>query len=376
MNPKNLALAVQLRHELHQLAEPSMHEVKTKARLMNFLSSHTKLRIVDRGRWFYGVYDSPVGRRNIAFRADFDAVAMAETIELAYASFTPEYSHKCGHDGHSACLAGFALEIDQIGSDNNIYFLFQHAEETGQGAKEARVLLEEEQIEEIFAYHNFSGLARGSIGIINGIAHPASKGMTIRMTGSPAHASNPAAGHNPALALASLITRLPEFLEPSQYRSLVLATVVGVDIGDKAFGVAAAQGELMLTLRAHYEDELDQLQDKLTKLADELARRDGLRVSYDYADEFPETFNHTASADKVRRAARQLGFELVEFDQPGKASEDFGHYTKQVPGAIFRIGNGPDHPQVHTFSYDFPDDIIATAVAMFKALSQLDDGPA
>lgn len=215
MNPKNLALAVELRHELHQLAEPSMQEVKTKARLMDFLKSHTKLRIVDRGRWFYAVYDSPVGKRNIAFRADFDAVPIEETIELPYASLTPEYSHKCGHDGHSASLAGFALEIDQSGSDNNIYFLFQHAEETGQGAKEAKALIEDEQIEEIFAYHNFSGIPRGSIGIINGIAHPASKGMTIRMTGAPAHASNPAAGKNPALALATLITRLPEFLEPS-----------------------------------------------------------------------------------------------------------------------------------------------------------------
>lgn len=156
----------------------------------------------------------------------------------------------------------------------------------------------------------------------------------------------------------------------------MLATVVGVDIGDKSFGVAAAQGELMLTIRAHYEDELNQLQDKLTRLADELARRDGLSVSYEYADEFPETFNHTASADKVRRAARKLGFELVEFDQPGKASEDFGHYTKQAPGVIFRIGNGADHPQVHTLSYDFPDDIIPTAVAMFKALAQIADNEA
>ena len=28
------------------------------------------------------------------------------------------------------------MEIDQDGSDNNIFFLFQHAEETGDGAKE------------------------------------------------------------------------------------------------------------------------------------------------------------------------------------------------------------------------------------------------
>ncbi len=36
-----------------------------------------------------------------------------------------------------AFRAAFAMEIDQDGSDNNIFFLFQHAEETGDGAKEA-----------------------------------------------------------------------------------------------------------------------------------------------------------------------------------------------------------------------------------------------
>ena len=35
-----------------------------------------------------------------------------------------------------AFRAAFAMEIDQDGSDNNIFFLFQHAEETGDGAKE------------------------------------------------------------------------------------------------------------------------------------------------------------------------------------------------------------------------------------------------
>ena len=56
------------------------------------------------------------------------------SIELPWASHFPGKAHKCGHDGHSATLAGFALEIDQVGADKNIFFLFQPAEETGDGA--------------------------------------------------------------------------------------------------------------------------------------------------------------------------------------------------------------------------------------------------
>ena len=105
-----------------------------KQHLIEFLKTHTNLEIVDRGRWFYAIYHSKVGRRNIAFRADFDALPIEETINLPYGSECPGVSHKCGHDGHAATLCGFALEIDQNGSDNNVFFLFQHAEETGDGA--------------------------------------------------------------------------------------------------------------------------------------------------------------------------------------------------------------------------------------------------
>ena len=105
------------------------------------------------------------GNRNIAFRADFDAIAMDEPDTLEYSSKNPGAAHKCGHDGHSATLAAFAMEIDQDGSDNNIFFLFQHAEETGDGAKEAYVFIEENNIEEIFEYHNMSSMAHGSVNV-------------------------------------------------------------------------------------------------------------------------------------------------------------------------------------------------------------------
>ena len=128
MEIKNLELIKQLRHELHQHPELSNQEAWTKQYLMDFLKAHTNLEIVDKGLWFYGIYRAGKSKRNIAFRADFDAVPIEETINISYGSKNPGISHKCGHDGHAACLAGFAMEIDQKGADKNIFFLFQHAE--------------------------------------------------------------------------------------------------------------------------------------------------------------------------------------------------------------------------------------------------------
>ncbi len=371
MKKENLELAIKLRHELHQNPEPSNYEVWTKKRLMDFLKEHTSLEIVDRGLWFYAIYHAGEDKPNIAYRADFDAIPMDEGIELPYGSKNPGVSHKCGHDGHSASLAAFALEIDQEGADKNIYFLFQHAEETGDGAFQAKVFIKENNIEEIFAFHNTSGTPLRSVNVIEGTSNFASRGMTIKMVGKPTHASQPELGINPSYAIAKIINSIPEWTSADSNRGLVLCTVVQVNIGERAFGIAASEGELLMTIRAEFEDELDKLQDNMEKLAIREAEKDKLKVSFEYNDIFPVTANHPESNVKVRKVALDKGFKLIEMEKGHRGSEDYGWYTKETKGTIFWIGNGETYPAVHTYEFDFPDENIEVAVEMFKGLAAI-----
>ena len=371
MKDKNLELVKKLRHELHQYAEPSNHEVWTKQHIIDFLKMHTKLEIVDKGLWFYAIYRAGEGKKNIAYRADFDAVLIPETIDIPYASMNPGVSHKCGHDGHSATLAGFALEIDQDGADKNIFFLFQHAEETGDGAAHCAVFIKENNIEEIFAYHNMSGMELNSINVIDGTSNFASRGMTIHMEGTPSHASQPELGKNPAFAIAKIIDAIPEWTSLENNKGLVLCTVIQVDIGERAFGISASKGDLLLTIRAQYEEELDKLQNNIEWFAKSQANNYKLEVSFSYNDIFPATYNHKESSDKIRLVSKERGFKVVEMEVGFRASEDFGHYLKQTKGSICYIGNGEDYPAIHTNRYDFPDEIIETAVELFKGLAKL-----
>lgn len=372
MNSQNLELAKQLRHELHQHPELSNEEVWTKQYIIDFLKTHTNnLEIVDRGNWFYTIYRSGENRPNIAFRADFDALPMDEVIELPWASKFPGKAHKCGHDGHSATLAAFALEIDQHGSDNNIFCLFQPAEETGDGAIQCVDFIKEHNIDEIFAYHNMSGLPFKSVGIIDGTALCASKGMTIRMEGSPAHASQPEDGVNPSLAIANIVKEIPQFISPDKNKGLVLCTVVQIDVGENAFGLAASKGTLRMTIRALYEEEMDQLQGNLESFAQSQADEFGLKVSFHFNDEFPETLNHVESANKIRSIANAKGMDVFELKEAYRGSEDFGHFTKLTKGAYCFIGNGKDYPNLHTSEYDFPDELIGCGVELFKGLAGL-----
>lgn len=371
MKKENFELAKKLRHQLHANPELSNYETWTKQHLMDFLKENTELEIIDQGGFFYARYYLADDKENIAFRADIDALAIEETIELDYGSQKPGISHKCGHDGHAATLAGFALEIDQVGADKNIFFLFQPAEETGDGAKKCISFLEENKIDEIFAYHNMSGMEYKSVNIMKGVTQWASKGMIIEMLGSPSHASQPEVGKNPAFAIAKIISELSESTESSAKKGGVLSTIVQVDIGEKTFGFSASKGSLLLTIRAEYEEEMDELQEKIEELAKSQARKYGLKVKFSFEDEFPETRNHDESIEKIKKVCREKDMKLVQMKESFRASEDFGHYLKVVKGAICYIGNGMDHAPIHTYEYDFPDELIKVGVDLFKGLAAL-----
>ncbi|MDR1249850.1 MAG: amidohydrolase [Treponema sp.] len=370
MDKDNLEYAVTLRHELHQHPELSCEEVWTKQRLIDFLKQHTALEVVDRGRWFYAVYRAGADKPNIAFRADFDALPMDETISLPYGSQFPGVAHKCGHDGHSACLAGFALEIDRKGADKNIYFVFQHAEEIGVGAAECAVLIDEAGISEVFGCHNVPGLPEHALGIKDGTVCCASTGMIIHFKGAPCHASQPEDGRNPALAIADLVRDIPVFTESANYRGLVMCTVICIDVGEEAFGMSASEGRLLLTVRGEHDDEMDVLKQKLESKTKELAERDGLAYDISYCDSFFATVSHKESNDKVRRAAKELGLVVLKEGKLSRGSEDFGYYTKRTKGAFIWVGCGEHRSGIHTFEYDFNDAIIPTVTDLYMAIAR------
>lgn len=368
MNPEYLKLALELRHELHRNPSLSNHEEETKQRVYRFLKEHTGLELHDCGLWMYAVYRSGNPAPGIAFRADYDALPIDEASDFCpWASKNPGISHKCGHDGHTAALCALALEIDHSGAPRDVYFLFQHAEETGDGAKICCRMLTENNIGEIYAWHNSPDFPPHTIALRNGVNNCASKGMNIYMQGVPAHASMPEKGRSPAFAIANIVSQIPELIQPSLWSGMVLCTVVQIDVGKKAFGSAAGSGVLRMTLRALYLKELEELQQKLIAAAQCEAEKYGLTVSYTYNDEFPDTVNDDACIDRVRAVANRLGLSIDEMPAARRGSDDFGWFTKVVPGAYFHIGNGGS--SLHTQDYEFNDEILETAVSVMLRLS-------
>jgi len=346
-----------------------MMEYKTMDMIRRFLEDHTELEIFPREGWLYAV---KIGRKDlppIAFRADMDALPIEEDISLAYHSSHDGRSHKCGHDGHCAALCGLALELDQIETDRSVYLIFQPGEETGQGAKICKSLIREKGIAEIYACHNLGGYPENSFVYRKGLTQPASEGLQIRLSGKTSHASAPEEGRNPAAAISHIVLKVRE-LTGSRSRGMVLSTVTGIKMGSDDFGISPGEGELCLTIRAEYEDEMKLLEEGILSYAKRVCADEGLSMQYVIRDYFPETRNHDLSLGRALAAAESMGLPMIPMKKMWRASEDFGWYLKECPGAMIYIGNGVDYPGLHTGEYDFNDHILETVVDLFVILAR------
>lgn len=364
-----------LRHTLHAHPELSGQETETKKRLMDFIQQHTHLKVVDRGRWFYALYEPKEqnGLPPIGFRADMDALPMPEARDLPYGSTAGCVAHKCGHDGHSSALAALALLLEKDEAIHRpVYLIFQSAEETGKGGKACADFVKEAGLGEVYAFHNLSGYPENAVMVRDGLTQCASKGLTFRLVGKRAHAGTPEQGNSPAPPLAKL-TLFAQDLVPKMATGspkTLLLTLVGLNVGGKDFGIAPGDGEVSFTLRADEEDDLAALERQLRQEADRLAEADGLQLTVTEADPFPATVNYKACAEKVRQAARDLGLQLAPMEKPWRPSEDFGWYLKVCPGAMFYVGNGETWPAPHHPQYDFNDRILATPAKVFLRLAE------
>lgn len=371
MKAENLAKAIELRHEIHKYPDLSNEERPTLERVMKFLKENTKnIEIVDKGHYVYAVYRAKDKKKPpIAFRADCDAIKVYDDIDKPYKSIKDGVGHKCGHDGHTANMCGFALEIDQEGADRDVYFLFQPAEENGSGAATCVDFITDNDISEIFAFHCHPGAPVNSMTLRDGLMNCASKGMTITMTGSPAHASEPENGKNPSFAIAKTALASESIVASKDFKGLVMATIVQIDVGEhEAFGVAASKGKLLMTIRGAIEDEMDELQRRLEEEATTNAKKCGLTCEFSYCDAFPETISHPESNEKLRKIAVKLGHPVIEMPEAMRGSEDFGHFTKLTKGAAFFMGQGEGTPELHTPHFDFKDELIESCTEVFKAL--------
>jgi len=341
---------IALRHALHREPELGLDLPLTQAKVLAELDG-LPLEIAT-GRALSSVTAVLRGGRPgpaVLLRGDMDALPVAEESGLDYASRLPGQMHACGHDIHTAALAGAARLLadrrDELAGD--VVFMFQPGEE-GQGG--ARLMIEEgvldaagERVVAAYAMHVMSaGFPLGVIGTRAGTMLSACDGATVTVTGAGGHGSLPHQATDPIPAMCEMVTALQIMVTRSiDAFDPAVITVGSIHAGTVA-NVIPDSGRFEATIRSFSVAGHRAVREGFHRVVQGIAAAHGVHAGIDYREQYPVTVNDAAEAAFALRAATGLvGPQAITAPRPMAASEDFSFVLDQVPGAYLGLGAVP-----------------------------------
>jgi amidohydrolase len=340
---------VALRRAIHAEPELGLHTPRTSAKVRAALAD---LPLTWReGPSTTGLVATLVGGagpgRHVLLRGDMDALPMPEETGLDFASQVPGAMHACGHDAHTAMLAGAArvLAARQAELKGTVSFMFQPGEEGHHGA---RFMLDDGLIDPLpdaaFALHVMPNARHGLVAGRAGPLMAAADQFEITVRGEGGHASMPHQTHDPVpvaceivLAIQAMVTRRFNAHDP------VVVTVARIE-GGTAHNVIADFATLKGTMRTLSAHHRAQLHDALRQLASGIAAAHGLTAEINIIEGFPVTvcdpravaFGEAVTGDLFGPQAWQT------LATPIMGAEDFSYVLEKVPGAMFFLGVAED----------------------------------
>jgi len=307
----------------------------------------------------------------LLFRCDLDALPIHEAVRRPYSSTIPGVAHVCGHDGHMTMVTGLSrcLTENPIKRGKVILF-YQPEEENGQGGRKSIARLKELGLipDFAFAIHNLPKYPLGSVVIGEKSFAAASKGIVVKLIGRNSHAAYPEQGVNPSLAVAEIVQGLNALSESKEFSDFVLITIIHIRVGEVAFGTSPGYGEIMVTLRAFADNDMQILSQKTVDLAKNVAHNHGLTIETSLTDDFPATVSNSELKRLVEKVALEQQRKVEFMAQPNRWSEDFAHFTTACPAILFGLGVGENVPELHSPEYDFPDEALIHGVEIMDGI--------
>jgi hippurate hydrolase len=373
------------RHDLHRHPELAFEEQRTAARVAELLAEfglevHTgigKTGVV-------GVLKRGASGRMLGLRADMDALRIQEQNRFEHRSVNEGKMHACGHDGHTSMLLGAAKHLAASGNfDGSVVFIFQPAEEHGEGARAmiADGLFERFPVDAVYAIHNFPSLETGKFAVRAGSIMAAEDNFEITVNGVGHHAAMPHLGKDAIVIGAEIVTAMQTLVSRSldPLDSAVVSFTEFVTNG--TINVVPGQAILRGDTRSLTTQVQAQIETTMERIVAGICAARGASYEFSYRHNFIPTVNTTTEAEIAAAvASRVVGVDNVVGDsRPVMTSEDFGYMLQARPGAYLLLGNGVEGVggcSLHNPAYDFNDDILCFGADFWVALveSQLAAG--
>ncbi|MXP40343.1 amidohydrolase [Altererythrobacter soli] len=280
--------------------------------------------------------------RSVLLRGDMDALPMAEHTGLPFASTIPGRMHACGHDTHTAMLAGAARILATRAGElaGEVRFMFQPGEEGFHGA---RFMLRDGLLDPLpdaaFALHIMPNAPHGTIGSRAGALLAAADMIDIAVTGRGGHASMPHDTRDPVpvaceivMALQAMVTRRFDAAEA------VVVTISQMDAGS-AHNIIPDRAVLRGTMRTLSPARRQDVQQAIRQVAVNIAAAHDCTAEVTITEGFPPTINDPRAVALCEAVATALpGGEFMHLAAPIMGAEDFSYVLEKVPGAMAFLG--------------------------------------
>lgn len=354
LKPQLIESMHQLYRELHASPELSMQEYDTADRLEQLLDELNIEHFRCGGTGVVGILRNGEGP-TVAFRADTDALPVAEATGLNYASKATgklddgtevPIMHACGHDTHMA-TAITALRYLVTHSESwsgTLGMIFQPGEEIAAGAQ---AMVDDDLWEKapkpevVYGQHVWPSLA-GTISYTSGDAMAMADSWKVTLHGEGSHGSQPQDSIDPIVLGAHIITRLQGIVSREiDPRAAAVVTVGTFHAGLKE-NIIPASAKFTLNIRSLDPDTRETVLAAVRRIIKGEAATSGApEPTIEEISTFPRNYNdpeETAAA--VAAMQQEFGEDAVIEAPPAMGSEDFGILASSigVPSVLWMFG--------------------------------------
>ena len=291
----------------------------------------------------------------LLLRADMDGLPVTEETDLAYSSQNKGVMHACGHDTHVAILMGVAEVLAGMKGqlEGSVKFIFQPAEEIGQGA---RAMLKDGLYTRFpkpsvaIAFHDSASLPAGMIGYVDGYTMANVDSVDILVKGVGGHGAYPHLAKDPIVIASRIVSTLQTLVsrEIDPLESGVV-TVGSFQAGTK-HNIIPPEAKLQITVRSYTPEVRQHLLEGIARIAKgegiAAGLPDALLPVVTHQDQrTPSTFNtHDITVKVASLFADRFGKERVVAVKPQMGGEDFSEFylaDKSIQSLLFWVGGVP-----------------------------------
>lgn len=363
------------RKDLHAIPEMGDGEFKTSAYIEKTIGGtkpDQSQKMAGTG-WKFVYRSKKPNAAALAFRADIDALPIAENSIYPHPSQHPGMMHACGHDGHMASVIALAHIASSMRDEDelpcDVVLLFQPAEETTGGAERMidEGALENPRVDAVFGFHLMPEYDVGTIALSAGGVMAANTEFDLHFTGKRAHGAMPHLGSDTACAVANAYVAMQSYMTravpPTQ-----LAVLTFGHIGAGNLRNIIADSGIMEGILRSYDNQLqDRLLVQLHSAASAVAGVYGVDCTFEQHCFYPATRNDANLVERVKPL-----LERTCTQQPLLTAEDFSFFGVQRPAVYAFVGTRDQMrtAPLHSDQFDFDEAALLPAIAWYTRIIQ------